>query len=83
MSPAWALRRLQLQSLENYVHLAGTNLKLSSVTVTMSDWALFSDYSNDARYSVKLLSFALAGHTSSGALCVLGLLSQQTLELDR
>ena len=31
----------------------------------------------------KLLSFALAGHTSSGALCVLGLLSQQTLELDR
>src|SRR6476469_3691789 len=28
----------------DYVHLAGTNRKLDTVTVTMSDWALYSDY---------------------------------------
>jgi len=33
------------------VHLAGTNRVLDSVTVTMSDWALYSDYSTDVRYS--------------------------------
>jgi hypothetical protein len=35
----------------DYVHLAGTNRLLNSVTVTMSDWALYSDYSTDSRYS--------------------------------
>lgn len=35
----------------DYVHLAGTNRTLKSITVTMSDWALFSDYSSDVRYS--------------------------------
>src|SRR5581483_7000108 len=33
------------------VHLAGTNRVLNTVTVTMSDWALYSDYSTDARYA--------------------------------
>lgn len=35
----------------DYVHLAGTNRTLDSVTVTMSNWALYSDYASDARYS--------------------------------
>jgi hypothetical protein len=35
----------------DYVHLAGTNRRLNTVTVTMSDWALYSDYSSDVRYS--------------------------------
>ena len=35
----------------DYVHLGGSNRVLSSVTVTMSDWALYSDYSSDIRYS--------------------------------
>jgi hypothetical protein len=35
----------------DYVHLAGTNRRLNTATVTMSDWALYSDYSSDARYS--------------------------------
>lgn len=35
----------------DYVHLAGTARVLNTVTVTMSDWALASDYSTDARYS--------------------------------
>ena len=35
----------------DYVHLGGTNRVLNTVTVTMSDWALYSDYSTDARYS--------------------------------
>ncbi|MBG6213202.1 hypothetical protein RCH23_000805 [Cryobacterium sp. CAN_C3] len=35
----------------DYVHLAGTNRILNTVTVTMSDWALYSDYSTDARYT--------------------------------
>ena len=33
------------------VHLGGTNRVLDAVTVTMSDWALYSDYSTDARYA--------------------------------
>lgn len=33
------------------VQLAGTNRVLDAVTVTMSDWALYSDYSTDARYA--------------------------------
>ena len=37
----------------DYVHLTGanTNRRLNTVTVTMSDWAVYSDYSSDARYS--------------------------------
>jgi parallel beta-helix repeat protein len=35
----------------DYVHLAGANRVLNTVTVTMSDWALYSDYSSDFRYS--------------------------------
>ena len=33
------------------VHLGGTNRVLDAVTVTMSDWALYSDYSTDVRYA--------------------------------
>ncbi|MBC7876562.1 MAG: hypothetical protein H7Y59_05265 [Anaerolineales bacterium] len=35
----------------DYIHLAGTDRILRTVTVTMSDWALYSDYSSDIRYS--------------------------------
>jgi hypothetical protein len=35
----------------DYVHLAGTNRGLDTVTVTMSDWALYSDYASDSRYA--------------------------------
>jgi hypothetical protein len=35
----------------DYVHLAGTGRMLSAVTVTMSDHALYSDYSSDPRYA--------------------------------
>ncbi len=41
----------------DYVHLAGTNRNLNNITVTMSDWALFSDYSSDARYSANSTSW--------------------------
>jgi hypothetical protein len=41
----------QTSEFGDYVHLVGTNRVLSSVTVTMSDWALYSDYATDARYS--------------------------------
>ena len=33
------------------VHLAGTERALRTIKVTMSDWALYSDYSSDSRYS--------------------------------
>ncbi|MDX6582655.1 MAG: large repetitive protein [Solirubrobacterales bacterium] len=33
------------------VHLGGTDRVLKTVKVTLSDWALYSDYSSDARYS--------------------------------
>jgi hypothetical protein len=32
------------------VHLAAPNQVLNTITVTMSDWALYSDYATDARY---------------------------------
>lgn len=35
----------------DYIHLGGADRKLDTVTVTMSNWALFADYANDARYS--------------------------------
>lgn len=35
----------------DYVHLAGSNRSLNSVTVTMSNWALYSDYATDPRYA--------------------------------
>src|SRR5437764_13943131 len=37
----------------DYVHLtsANTNRRLDTVTVTMSDWAKYSDYSSDSHYS--------------------------------
>ena len=34
----------------DFVHLGGTNRILNTVTITLSDWALYSDYSSDARY---------------------------------
>lgn len=34
----------------DYVHLSGTERNLTTVTVGMSDWALYSDYIADVRY---------------------------------
>ena len=41
----------QTSEFGDYVHLGGTDRNLTTVTVTMSDWALYSDYSSDIRYS--------------------------------
>jgi hypothetical protein len=41
----------QTSEFGDYVHLAGTNRAVRTVTVTMSDWALYADYSSDGRYS--------------------------------
>ncbi len=41
----------QTSEFGDYVHLGGTDRNLNTVTVTMSDWALFSDYSSNATYS--------------------------------
>jgi hypothetical protein len=35
----------------DYVHLAGTARNLNTVSVTMSNWALYSEYANDPRYT--------------------------------
>ena len=35
----------------DYIHLGGTDRVLNTVTVTMSDWALYSDYSTNPTYS--------------------------------
>jgi hypothetical protein len=44
----------------DYVHLTSTNAnrRLSTVTVTMSDWALYSDYSSDVRYSADSMTWS-------------------------
>ena len=40
----------QTSEFGDYVHLYGADRVLKTVTVTMSDWALYSDYASDARY---------------------------------
>jgi hypothetical protein len=35
----------------DYIHLGGTNRKLNTVTVTMSDWAKYADYASNPAYS--------------------------------
>ena len=48
--PSQPFQAQQTSEFGDYVHLAGTNRLLRTVTVTMSDWALYSDYSSDIRY---------------------------------
>lgn len=42
----------------DYVHLDGTDRVLDEVTVTMSDWALYADYSLDARYATNTATWS-------------------------
>ena len=42
--PSLGFQATQTSEFGDYVHLAGTNRALRTVTVTMSDWALNSDY---------------------------------------
>jgi len=48
--PSLGFQATQTAEFGDYVHLAGTNRALRTVTVTMSDWALYVDYSTDIRY---------------------------------
>ncbi|HEY3921925.1 MAG TPA: hypothetical protein VGL76_07400 [Gaiellaceae bacterium] len=48
----------QTSQFGDYVHLAGTDRVLNTVTVTMSDWALYSDYATDARYASNTASWS-------------------------
>lgn len=41
----------QTSEFGDYVHLAGTARNLTKITMTMSNWALYSEYSSDQRYS--------------------------------
>ena len=50
-APSQPFQAQQTSEFGDYVHLAGTDRLLSSVTIMMSDWALFSDYTSDVRYS--------------------------------
>ena len=49
--PSVGFQATQTSEFGDYVHLGGTNRALRTVTVTMSDWALYSDYSSDVRYA--------------------------------
>jgi len=42
----------------DYVHLAGTDRVLDKVTVTMSDWALYSDYASNPSYVGNLATWS-------------------------
>src|SRR3954471_17091391 len=48
----------QTSEFGDFVHLAGTDRVLNTVTVTMSDWALYSDYATDARYASNTVSWS-------------------------
>lgn len=43
----------------DYIHLGGTNRTLNDVTVTMVDWAKYSDYSSNPTYSGDSTSWSL------------------------
>ncbi len=49
--PSQPFQAQQTNEFGDYIHLGGTSRILDSVTVTMSDWALYSDYTGDVRYS--------------------------------
>ena len=48
--PSLGYQATQTAEFGDYIHLAGTNRALKTVTVSMSDWALYADYSSDLRY---------------------------------
>lgn len=48
--PSQPFQAQQTAEFGDYIHLGGTARALDKVTVTMSDWALYSDYSSDVRY---------------------------------
>lgn len=50
-APSQPFQAQQTFEFGDYVHLAGTDRVVDSVTVGMSDWALYSDYTSDSRYS--------------------------------
>lgn len=49
--PSLGYQATSTSSLADSVHLGGTNRKLAKVTVTLSNWAKYSDYSADPLYS--------------------------------
>ena len=49
--PSVGYQATQTSEFGDYVHLDGKKRKLDSVTVIMSDWARYSEYTSDARYS--------------------------------
>lgn len=49
--PSQGFQATSTSQLGDYVHLGGTNRILNDVTVTLSDWAKFSNYSSDPLYS--------------------------------
>jgi hypothetical protein len=55
--PSQAFQAQQTSEFGDYVHLAGTSRLLRTVTVTFSDWALYSDYKTDPRYSGNSVSW--------------------------
>lgn len=50
-APSQPFQAQQTFEFGDYVHLAGTDRILDKITVAMSDWALYSDYTSDERYS--------------------------------
>ena len=49
--PSVGFQATQTSEFGDYIHLGGTARILKTVTVTMSDWALYSDYLSDSRYT--------------------------------
>ncbi len=49
--PSLGFQATQTSEFGDYIHLDGTARALNTVTVTMSDWAKYSDYDTDTSYS--------------------------------
>jgi len=56
--PSLGFQATQTSEFGDYIHLSGSTRLLNTVTVTMSDWAKYSDYSSDVRYSGNNVSWS-------------------------
>lgn len=55
--PSQPFQAQQTNEFGDYIHLDGTDRQLTTVTVTMSTWARYSEYTADERYSANATSW--------------------------
>lgn len=57
-APSQPFQAQQTFEFGDYIHLGGTDRNLTKITVAMSTWALYADYSSDVRYMGDTVSWS-------------------------